>query len=110
MPSDLMPLNLSSQDGKLTIVWNDGVRMEYAPSELRNSCPCATCRAKRDAPAEGLPVLSMEEAMPTKITGMKPLGNYAYNIAFSDGHATGIYSLELLRELGTATMEQDAAE
>ena len=108
MPSELMPLNLSSQDGNLIIVWNDGVRMEYAASVLRNSCPCATCRAKRDAPAPdplSLPVLSIEEAAPTKVAGMKPLGNYAYNIAFSDGHATGIYSLELLRELGTATVE-----
>ena len=33
-------------------------------------------------------------------TGMYPVGNYAYQIDFSDGHKTGIYSLELLRELG----------
>ncbi|TWU07134.1 hypothetical protein CA54_55390 [Symmachiella macrocystis] len=108
MPSELMPLNLSSQDGNLIIVWNDGVRMEYAATVLRNSCPCATCRAQRNAPAPdplGLPVLSIEEAAPTKVAGMKPLGNYAYNIAFSDGHATGIYSLELLRDLGSATVE-----
>jgi DUF971 family protein len=31
---------------------------------------------------------------------MKPVGNYAYTIAFSDGHDTGIYTFELLRELG----------
>jgi len=31
---------------------------------------------------------------------MKPVGNYAYSIAFSDGHDTGIYTLELLRQLG----------
>ena len=68
-----MPLNLSSQDGNLIIVWNDGVRMEYAASVLRNSCPCATCRAKRDAPAPdplGLPVLSIEEAAPTKFNDL----------------------------------------
>ena len=105
MPNELMPINLSSREGKLIIVWNDGVTMEYPPSVLRESCPCATCRAKRDEPPQGLPVLTMAEAVPTTITGMKPLGNYAYNIAFSDGHATGIYSLELLRELGTATVE-----
>jgi len=31
---------------------------------------------------------------------MRPAGNYAYTIAFSDGHSSGIYSLELLRQLG----------
>jgi DUF971 family protein len=29
------------------------------------------------------------------------VGNYAYSIAFSDGHDTGIFTLEFLRELGT---------
>lgn len=33
---------------------------------------------------------------------MKPIGNYAYGIAFTDGHDSGIYSLELLRHLGDA--------
>jgi DUF971 family protein len=28
------------------------------------------------------------------------VGNYAYSIAFSDGHDTGIYTLELLGTLG----------
>mgnify|MGYP000434755382 CR=1 FL=1 len=29
-----------------------------------------------------------------------PVGNYAYQIAFSDGHDTGIYTLEYLYRLG----------
>ena len=106
MPASLMPIDLSLRDGNLRIVWSDGVRMEYPPSVLREACPCATCRAKRDAPPpQGLPVLSMAEAAPTKIAGMRPLGNYAYGISFSDGHSTGIYSLDLLRELGTPVAE-----
>jgi len=47
-----------------------------------------------------LPTLTMAEAQPLRIVGMQPLGNYAYNVAFSDGHDTGIYTFELLRELG----------
>ena len=35
-----------------------------------------------------------------RIMGMKPVGNYAYGIEFSDGHDTGIYTFEYLRELG----------
>jgi DUF971 family protein len=47
-----------------------------------------------------LPVLSAAEAAPLTINGMKPVGSYAYAIAFSDGHDTGIFTFELLRELG----------
>ena len=34
------------------------------------------------------------------IAGMQPVGQYAYSIEFSDGHSSGIYTLEYLRELG----------
>jgi DUF971 family protein len=36
------------------------------------------------------------------LSGLRPVGNYAYSVAFSDGHDTGIFSLELLRRLGRA--------
>lgn len=87
----------------LAIVWSDGDVREYAIRELRDNCPCATCREKRNAPAKPnlLPVLSAAETQPLKIAGISPVGNYAYSITFSDGHDTGIYTLEFLRELGT---------
>ena len=97
------PTNLElTDDAELLITWSDGQQRRYGFSELRDACPCATCREKRkaDEPAELLPVLSATETQPLKVTGMKPVGNYAYTIAFSDGHDTGIYSLDLLRELG----------
>jgi DUF971 family protein len=90
-------------DDKLLIEWSDGVRRRYSFEELRKKCPCATCREKRaqpPAPAELFPVLTAAEARPMKILGMEPVGSYAYSIHFSDGHDTGIYTLELLRELG----------
>jgi DUF971 family protein len=45
-------------------------------------------------------VLKAEELAPLAVAGMKPVGQYAYSIEFSDGHDTGIYTLEYLRELG----------
>jgi DUF971 family protein len=90
---------------RLAIEWSDGQRREYSFAELRDRCPCATCREKRAAPAKPalLPVLKMQEAQPLKILGMKPVGNYAYSIEFSDGHDTGIYTFELLQELGNTS-------
>jgi DUF971 family protein len=88
---------------RLRITWSDGQVREYPVRELREKCPCATCREKRNAPpppATSLPILSAAEAAPLRIAGMNPVGRYAYGIEFSDGHDTGIFTLESLRELG----------
>jgi DUF971 family protein len=87
----------------LRITWSDGQVRTYTLAELRERCPCATCREKRTSPPQSpldLPILSRAEAQPLRLVGMKPVGNYAYSIAFSDGHNTGIYTFELLRMLG----------
>ena len=93
------------EPGKLAIVWSDRQTREYSIRDLRDRCPCATCREKRNAPpapSTMLPVLSLAETKPLTIANLRPVGNYAYGIAFSDGHDTGIYTLEFLRELGAA--------
>ena len=105
---NVYPTKLAIVEGnRLLIEWSDGERREYAFADLRDHCPCATCREKRAAPAPKtlLPVLKMEEAQPLAINGMRPVGHYAYSIEFSDGHDTGIYTFELLRELGRKVSE-----
>jgi DUF971 family protein len=104
------PIELSrGTQGEIQIRWSDGPRLRYSAQQLRDACPCATCREKRSeeaapeetsAPPKGLPVLSAAEARPIEVTRMHPVGNYAYNIAFSDGHDSGIFGIPLLRELG----------
>jgi DUF971 family protein len=97
-------LELAGGD-RLRITWSDGQVREYTFRELRDACPCATCREKRNAPPAAhalLPIISEADIQPLRITAMKPVGNYAYSIDFSDGHNTGIYTLESLRELGEA--------
>jgi DUF971 family protein len=101
----IQPSKLGITDaGRLRIVWSDDQVREYEVRELRDKCPSATCREKRNAPpppATSLPILSMAEAAPLSIAAMNPVGRYAYGIDFSDGHDTGIFTLESLREMGT---------
>lgn len=88
---------------RLRIAWSDGEVREYPVRELREKCPCATCRELRNAPpppSTSLTILSAAETQPLRIAGMKPVGRYAYGIEFSDGHDTGIFTLESLREMG----------
>ncbi|MBL6713080.1 MAG: DUF971 domain-containing protein [Pirellulales bacterium] len=98
VPTDLRRL----EDGCIEICWNDGSRHVHSPRKLRDACPCANCREKRSATPEPplLQVLSPEETRPLSVTGMKPVGQYAYAISFSDGHETGIYLFDYLHDLG----------
>jgi len=97
---NLHPTRLSlTPNHELTIDWDDGQSRVYAIDELRASCPCATCRAQRSDPSSLSPLPPVEPGL--TIRQMDPVGNYAYRILFSDGHDTGIFTLELLRELGT---------
>jgi len=108
---DIIPTEISRVDHRIVIEWSDGARLTYAPAKLRSACPCATCREKHggtEKTAEGtgakkpalLPVLSLAEARPIAIEKMRPVGNYAYNIAFSDGHDSGLFTFDYLYTIG----------
>lgn len=109
---DSPALTLRSLKGdaqSLTLEWTDGVTQQITWRTLRDNCPCAHCKTKRAEPAppaNPFNILKPAEAAPLKATSMKPTGNYAYSIDFSDGHNSGIYSLEYLRELGDRSAAQ----
>jgi len=114
--SDVTPTEISRVDHGIIIQWSDGSRRSYTAAKLRAACPCATCREKHGGTLKGdegaakekpatkkpalLPVLSLAEARPTAIERMRPVGNYAYNIAFSDGHDSGIFTFDYLHSIG----------
>ncbi len=104
MASDITPTELKRLDeGRIRIEWSDGQSQEFRARTLRDACPCATCREQKSAPPAPptqLTVLSAAEAQPLTIRGMRPVGAYAYNIAFSDGHDSGLFTFDRLRTLG----------
>jgi len=84
------PTNLQTTDNReLVITWSDDAEATIPFQVLRKRCQCAGCNEKRVNP-------------PEKLAGFKmhPVGNYAYNIHFSDGHSAGIYTFEMLRNIG----------
>lgn len=104
-PMTAIPLpRLLKNDGEaLCIEWADGTAHRLTWADLRRACPCASCRVERAKPPRPKPLLSVltqAEAQPLAPISVKPIGNYAYGIAFNDGHSSGIYSLELLWRLG----------
>ncbi len=106
-PNAFYPTTLKNEADALVIEWSDGVHQRIRWRVLRDNCPCATCRSKKTEPQSLLPVLDIAEAQPIGPTSMKPIGNYAYGIAFNDGHDTGIFTVDSLRELGDAANATD---
>ncbi len=82
------------------ITWEDGARTTYTGEQLRWACPCAECRGEAGAPGRlsRVKTLSDEEL---RIKDVTLVGQYALQIAFESGHATGLYSFSLLRRLVT---------
>ena len=83
----------------LVIEWSDGQRHVHTWKQLRDACPCAGCREEREKPPDPLRILKPSELVPLAPVSMPPVGRYAYKITWSDGHDTGIYTLEHLRAL-----------
>lgn len=95
------------------IAWADGHASRYDFPYLRDRCPCAVCndeREKKDQEkSKGMPLLPMYKER-VKARAAKPVGSYAVQIEFSDGHATGIYSFDFLRSIcpcAECTKERD---
>ena len=98
-------IHVSSGAG-VDITWSDGHASHYDFAYLREECPCATCNDERNkkqdmgAKAAGGAFNPLPMYKPkAKAQAAQAMGNYAIHIDFSDGHSTGIYSYEHLRQI-----------
>jgi DUF971 family protein len=98
-PSPPLPVALRRDGDHLVIEWNDGFVGSVTWQALRDACPCAGCREERDTPPDPLRVLKPQELAPLAPMSMPRVGRYAYKVVWSDGHDTGIYTIEHLRKL-----------
>ena len=100
MPETVRPVALRKEgEDRLIIEWNDGHRSMHTWRHLRDRCPCAACREEGAKPADPFRILKESELQPLKPLSFEPVGHYGYRIAWSDGHDSGIFTLENLREL-----------
>jgi DUF971 family protein len=76
----------------VTISWEDGHVSTFDLATLRRACPCAACQS--DSRAGRHPAVPPELV----ISDMALAGAWGMTPTWSDGHATGIYSWEYLRD------------
>jgi len=85
---------------ELLIKWSDGKECLYPLEHLRRSCPCASCRSMvEEFQEKGIPFLLNSHQVELK--SVVPVGSYALQLVWGDGHDTGIYSYEYLHQLCT---------
>lgn len=82
------------QTRRLRLTWSDGHSAEFDHAYLRGWCPCAGCQGHT-----GLTIRYLPAPGPVAADTIEPVGNYAISIAWSDGHSTGIYRFDFLRQI-----------
>ena len=79
----------------LEVTFEDGAHFHLPCEYLRVYSPSAEVRGH--GPGQETLQIGKEKV---NITSIEPMGNYAVKLLFSDGHNTGLYSWELLYDLG----------
>ncbi len=88
-------LKLHKQSRMLEVAFDDGKRFELPCEYLRVFSPSAEVQGHgpgQEKLQTGKKYVNIDE--------IRPMGNYAVNLVFDDGHESGIYSWEVLYDLG----------
>lgn len=92
LPTDI---KVHQTSRRLEVAFSDGARFDYSFEFLRVMSPSAEVRGHGPG-QETLQVGKRDIDLST----VEPVGNYALQPTFSDGHATGIYSWDYLYDIG----------
>lgn len=103
----MRPVDLQVVGTELAIRWEDGGESYLPLLTMRRFCPCASCAGEKDilgnlykGPDRPLTPKSSE------LVRLQPIGGYAIQPVWGDGHNTGLYTFEYLRRLGALTDAQ----
>jgi DUF971 family protein len=93
--SNEAPSEIALDPQGLDVHWGEE-KFRLTATHLRNQCRCAACK---QLALQGTPVIATAD---TQLTNASPVGSYAVQLHFSDGHERGIYPWRYLRELAEA--------
>jgi len=93
--ADTLP-TVTAEPGKIRVEWPDGHVDLLNNREVRAACQCALCVEEFSGEQLLDPATIPADLQAQSIT---PLGNYAVSIAWNDGHSSGIFSWDRLREI-----------
>ncbi|MCF8260274.1 MAG: DUF971 domain-containing protein [Melioribacteraceae bacterium] len=94
----MLPQKVNIKDKiMLELVWDDGSTTHNNLAKLRKNCPCAICKSEKDKNGSNyIPILSGPQI---RIKNIQMVGHYAFNLVWEDGHNTGIYEFNFLKNI-----------
>lgn len=95
------PANIQLIGHEVAIVWDDGLESYYSAEKLRAASPSAENQGERDIFGQRYGGDGPKQFPGVTVLGWERVGNYALRFEFSDGHATGLYSFDYLRQLAS---------
>ncbi len=96
----LRPKEVQLIGEEIALSWEDGSEGYIKGSALRAASPSASTKGERDIFGNQYGGETNPDYSGVTVTSWEFVGNYAIRFHFSDGHSTGIYGYELLKELG----------
>ena len=93
----MIPVKVNIKDSRyLHILWDNGSESMLLIANLRKSCPCAACLAEKEGkPPSYIPLYSSGQLT---LKDIKAVGSYALQLTWQDGHDSGIYTYDKLKE------------
>lgn len=83
------------------------MEFDLAAHELRDNCPCASCKGEEVLLHKYEPVNKQSvQEQGYQLEKAEPVGSYALKLFWKDEHDTGIYSWEYLRKIASNKSNQ----
>lgn len=95
----IAPTDIQLIGNEIAIRWADGAETYIASPALRANSPSAAAKGEPDLFGRIHGAEGRRDFSGVTVTGWQVIGNYAVRFDFSDGHNSGLYSYELLRQL-----------
>ncbi len=96
----MRPDDIQQIGNELAIKWQNGDENFFPLEQLRCACPCAVCKGEVDimgnlykGPERKLTAAAFQ------LVRLISVGGYAIQPVWADGHATGIFSFDYLKQL-----------
>lgn len=84
---------------ELALSFADGFEGYLLLPMLRRACPCAGCQGEPDALGRVARPVVEHGPRAFELLKFEPVGGYALQLFWGDGHSTGIYSYTYLQKL-----------
>lgn len=103
------PVDIQRIGQELAIKWGDETESFISLESLRRFCPCAACMGEKDIFGKVYkPPQRPYSSGAFELIQLQHVGAYAVQPVWGDGHHSGIYSWEWLRQIGLAAAGGEA--